>query len=166
MEVKRVIIFFCIVIFLGLLSVFYPYLTGEEQIFKNQDYNVESCFVNRIIDGDTLVCNNETIRLLGIDTPEKGEDYFQEAKDYLDEVEGKEVNTLRDWDDLGKYNRKLRYIIYEGRLINVELVERGLATAFMTEDLRYEDKFLDAEEYARENCLGFWVVREGKCSNN
>ena len=73
-----------------------------------------------------MVCDGETIRLLGIDTPEKGEEYYQEAKDYLLIVEGKDVNILRDWDDLGKYYRKLRYIFYENRLINVEIVEKGL----------------------------------------
>ena len=153
---KRVIIFFGIIVLLGLLSWFYPYLTGEEELIKNQDYEMEKCFVGRVIDGDTLVCDNETIRLLGIDTPERGEEYYQEAKDFLRIVEGKEVEILRDWDDLGKYKRKLRYIFYEGRLINVEIVEQGLATAFMTDDLRYEEKFFQAEDYALENCLGFW----------
>jgi endonuclease YncB( thermonuclease family) len=66
--IKRVLIFLIIIIFLGALSVFYPYITGEKQI--NQEYEKETCFVNRIIDGDTLVCDNETIRLLGIDNIE------------------------------------------------------------------------------------------------
>ena len=68
---KRVIIFFSVVILLGVLSVVYPYLTGEEEWnIEDVDYEKESCFVNRIIDGDTLVCDNETIRLLGIDNIE------------------------------------------------------------------------------------------------
>ena len=65
---KRVIFFLGIIILLSLLSIFYPYITGEKQI--NQEYEKETCFVNRIIDGDTLVCDNETIRLLGIDNIE------------------------------------------------------------------------------------------------
>ncbi len=153
--IKRVMIFMIIVILLSVLSIFYPYLTGEK-IISPVEYEKEKCFVNRVIDGDTLVCNNETIRLLGIDTPEKGEGYYQEAKDFLMIVEGKNVETLRDWDDLGKYYRKLRYIFYEGRLINAEIVEQGLAIAFMTDDLKYEQKFFYAEEYARESCLGIW----------
>ena len=66
---KRVLIFLIIIILLGALSVFYPYLTGEKQI-NPVEYEKERCFVNRIIDGDTLVCNNETIRLLGINNIE------------------------------------------------------------------------------------------------
>lgn len=152
-------VFFGIVILLSLLSVYYPRLTGEEG-WRGKEYEKESCFVDRIIDGDTLVCNNETIRLLGIDTPEKGEEFYQEAKDYLSIVDGKEVLVLRDWDDLGKYKRKLRYIFYEDRLINLELVEQGLAKAYYYEDLVYEEKLLRAEEVARSRCLVVW---ENEC---
>ena len=66
---KRVIVFLLIIIFFGVLSIYYPRLTGEEE-WKGKQYEKEVCFVNRIIDGDTLVCNNETIRLLGIDNIE------------------------------------------------------------------------------------------------
>jgi endonuclease YncB( thermonuclease family) len=66
---KRVIIFFMIIILLGLLSIYYPKLTGEED-WKGKQYEKEKCFVNRVIDGDTLVCDNETIRLLGINNIE------------------------------------------------------------------------------------------------
>jgi micrococcal nuclease len=152
---KRLLIFLIILILLFGLAYFYPYLNGEKEIFPVK-YEKEKCFVDRIIDGDTLVCNNETIRLLGIDTPEKGEKYFQEAKDYLSFVDKKEIEILRDWDDLGKYKRKLRYVFYGDRLINVEIVEQGLAIAFMTENLIYEDKIFSAEEIAKKNCLGLW----------
>ena len=58
-----------IIILLGVLSVLYPYLTGEKTI-NPVEYEQETAFVTRVIDGDTLVCNNETIRLLGIDNKE------------------------------------------------------------------------------------------------
>ena len=154
MVLKRVLIFLGIILFLALLSVYYPYLTGEKEISK--DYEKEKCFVNRVIDGDTLVCNNDTIRLLGIDTPERGEEYYQEAKDFLKQVEGKDVEVLRDWEDLGKYKRKLRYIFYNNRLINVELLEQGLAKAFIIEDLKYKAKIVQAEKFAKDNCLVLW----------
>ena len=99
-------------------------------------------------------------RLLGIDTPERGEDLYEKAKNYLMIVNNKEIEVLRDWDDLGKYYRKLRYVFYEGRLINIELVEQGLARAYYYEDLVYEEKLLSAEEFARKRCVGIW---EGEC---
>ncbi len=155
MSNKRVLIFIIIIILLVVLSVFYPYLTGEKTITP-VEYERETCFVDRIIDGDTLVCDNETIRLLGIDTPEKGEKYYQEAKDFLKQVENENIEILRDWEDLGKYKRKLRYVFYENRLINIELLEQGLAKAFIIEDLKYKDKILKAEKFSKENCVGLW----------
>ncbi len=152
---KRVLIFIGIILGLSLLSIFYPYLTGEA-VFDSVAYEKEKCFVNRVIDGDTLVCDNETIRLLGIDTPEKGEEYYQEAKDFLKQFENENIEILRDWEDLGKYKRKLRYIFYKGRLINIEILEQGLAKAFIIEDLEYKDKILKAEKFAKENCIGLW----------
>jgi len=154
---KRVILFLGIVIGLGVLSIFYPYLVGEEEWnAKNKVYEKQNCFVNRVIDGDTLVCDNESIRLLGIDTPERGEQGFEEAKEFLQVVEGKEIEVLRDWDDKGKYYRKLRYIFYEDRLINIEIVENGLARVFMSDDLIYEEKLFRAEEFAKQRCVGVW----------
>jgi len=157
MKVKKLIIFLIIIVLLVLLSIYYPKLTDN---FNIQNYEKEKCFVNRVIDGDTLVCNNETIRLLGIDTPEKGEPFSEQATDFLKQVEDKEIETLRDWDDEGKYYRKLRYIFYENRLINIEILENGLGKAFMTEDLKYEDKLLKAEKFAKDNCLGIWKDAE------
>jgi len=149
MRVKRVVIF---IILLGLLIAFSVYSNKDSDV----GYEKEKCFVDRVIDGDTLICDNRTIRLLGIDTPEKGEEYYEEAKDFLEQIEGKEIFILRDFNDLGKYKRELRYVFYEDRLINVEILEQGLGKSFMTENLKYEEKLLNAEGLARRNCLGIW----------
>ena len=49
--------------------------------------------VTYVVDGDTLDVNiSERIRMSGINTPETGECYYQEAKDRLTELTlGKEV---------------------------------------------------------------------------
>ena len=152
---RRGLVFIGIILALSLLSIYYPYLTGEKSI--NQQYEKEVVFVERVIDGDTLVDSNGNVyRLLGIDTPEKGEEYHQEAKDFLKQVENENIEILRDWEDLGKYKRKLRYVFYKGRLINIEILEQGLAKAFIIEDLEYKDKILKAEKFAKENCIGLW----------
>ena len=157
------LIFIGIILFLSLLSIFYPYLTGEKS-FGDVEYERETIFVERVIDGDTLVDSNGVVyRLLGIDTPEKGEEYFEEAKSFLQEIEDKEVEILRDWEDLGKYYRKLRYVFYNDRLINVEILEKGLGVSFITEDLIYEDKLFKAEEFARDNEIGLWEKSRQVC---
>ena len=45
----------------------------------------ETEIVERVIDGDTIIINNKSIRLLGINSPERGEYYYAEAKAFLEE---------------------------------------------------------------------------------
>ena len=58
MKLKRVLIFLLIIILLGLLAYFYPYLQAEftgKSIFPvNTNYQKEPAIVTRIVDGDTI----------------------------------------------------------------------------------------------------------------
>ena len=119
----------------------------------------EQALVTRVIDGDTLVLvNGERVRLLGLDTPERGEFLYQEAKDWLKDKSENRTVTLEPGDeDRDKYGRLLRYVWSEGKLLNLELVKLGLAPVFMMEpDEKYYQDFLDAESSAREAGLGLW----------
>lgn len=79
MKYKRLLIFILIIILLGLLAYFYPQVqslaTGKSISNINTNYQPESAFVNRVIDGDTIVVTGPTIgnqthiRLLGINNP-------------------------------------------------------------------------------------------------
>ena len=164
MKLKRLLVFLLIIILLGFLAYYYPKFTGES-ISNNQEYEKENCFVNRVIDGDTLVCSNQTIRLLGINTPEKKMPYFEEAKDFLKQIENKTIEVLRDSEDEDKYNRKLRYIFYGDRLLNIEILQEGLATSFMLEGLKYEDKLRQAENYAKNTGIRLWEKSDDECSS-
>ncbi|MDD5191616.1 MAG: thermonuclease family protein [Candidatus Nanoarchaeia archaeon] len=164
MKIKRLLVFLLVILILVLLSVYYPKLTGN-YISNSQNYQKESCFVSRVIDGDTLICNNQSTRLLGINTPEKKMPYYDEAKDFLKQIENKSVEILRDKEDVDKYDRKLRYVFYENRLLNSEILQEGLATSFMLEGLRYEDKFWVAESYAKDNEIKLWEKSNDECTN-
>ncbi len=165
---KRFVMFLLIIILLGLLSFYWPNLTGN--VTNNQQqttYEKEPAVVTKIVDGDTIHADingkDETIRLLGINTPEKGKPYAKEAKDFLKEIENKTVLLLRDKEDTDRYERKLRYVFYDERFINVEIIENGLATTFMLENLKYKDKFTSAENFARENGIGLWKKSTDVC---
>mgnify|MGYP000639802180 CR=1 FL=1 len=60
--------------------------------------------VTNVVDGDTLDLNNgDRIRFSGINTPETGECYYQEAKDFLSSlVLNKNVFIEKDKSDEGK----------------------------------------------------------------
>lgn len=159
--------FLLVIIILGLIAYYYPYITGK--IVNNKvSYEREKAFVLRVVDGDTIETNVGTVRLLGINTPEKGKAYYSDAKDSLrSEIENKSVELLRDGDDTDKYNRKLRYVFLGDRLINVEVVERGLATTFMIDNLNedYKNKFVSAEKFARQNAVDLWKKSSDECAD-
>jgi len=89
--------------------------------------------VSRVIDGDTIVlANGERVRLIGIDTPERGEFGYEEATKYLENlIDGKEVRLKKDVEDRDHYGRLLRYIYTkDGRFVNKLLVEDCVARPY------------------------------------
>lgn len=164
MKIKRFLIFILVIILLALLAVYYPYLTGNS-ISDSQNYEREEVFVSRVIDGDTFQDQiGQSYRFLGVNTPEKKMPYYQEAKDFLKQVENKTVEVLRDKEDEDKYNRKLRYVFYGNELLNAKILQEGLATSFMLEGLKYDGKFRNAENYAKNKEIGLWEKSKEECA--
>lgn len=153
-----------IVFSLVLISLYYPYFTGEVA-FDYEDYETEKVFVLEVIDGDTIKTNISEIRLLGINAPERKKAYYNEAKEFLREIENKTIEVLRDFEDLDKYDRKLRYVFYNNRFLNIEILENGLATSFMIDDLKYEDKLIKAEKFAIDSKIGLWERSRDRCAD-
>ena len=88
--------------------------------------------VTHIVDGDTIKVaingNLETIRYIGVNAPERGEDGYEDAilvNRRL--VSGKRVRMEADKQDTDKYGRKLRYVWVGRRFVNRELYQQGVA---------------------------------------
>lgn len=87
-----------------------------------------------IIDGDTFeLSNGEIIRLLCVNTPEKSEDGYEEAKAFLSSsILGKNISIERQGID--KYNRTLAWVSAENNwnitLINKQIVDNELGILF------------------------------------
>lgn len=121
--------------------------------------------VVKIIDGDTIVLESgETVRLIGIDAPEKKDCFAQRSSQEIKRlIDGKEVRLEKDVSETDRYQRLLRYIWLNQTLINDELVRRGFAKAYpYAPDLGYKDQFAQAEQEAKENNRGLW----GECSKS
>ncbi len=127
--------------------------------------------VIKIIDGDTITVeiNNqiETVRLLGIDTPEIPNSYKpkgcfgteanQKTKELL---ENKNVYLVPDplSSNRDKYNRLLRYIFLEnGYFINAELLKEGYAYNYIYEPFQFMKEFNRLENLAKTNKIGLWL---------
>jgi endonuclease YncB( thermonuclease family) len=87
--------------------------------------------VARVVDGDTLeLGNGETVRLVGIDTPEVGECGYDQASAALERmVLGKKVSLVRSDEDRDRYGRLLRYVDLGRDDAGLRQIERGLAIA-------------------------------------
>ena len=127
-------------------------------------------------DGDTVSVQvgdkKETVRLIGIDTPEvhdprKAVQCFGEAASQFTKaligtntvrLENDPLNSDRD-----KYDRLLRYVyLPDGTLVNSEIVKQGYGFAYLTYPFQKSDEFKAYEDQARQTNKGLW----GSCTVN
>jgi micrococcal nuclease len=121
--------------------------------------------VTRVIDGDTIEVDingqNERVRFIGIDTPEVGRCYAQQATDRLTQLlTGSQVLLEADasQDDRDKFGRLLRYIwLPDSQQANYLLVQEGYAYEYTYRvAYRYEPQFMQVENEAHRGGLGLW----------
>ena len=118
--------------------------------------------VTSVTDGDTfdVVIDGraDTIRLIGVDTPERGECLADDAATRLTELLDTESITLAvDVSDRDDYDRLLRYVWAGEVFVNEELVEEGLAIARRYEpDTAEAERFESAQDRAQAAGLGLW----------
>lgn len=133
--------------------------------------NKELIKVNKVIDGDTMVLENDKIvRYIGIDAPEtsRGQECFANESTLKNKelVLGKLVRLKKDVSETDRYQRLLRYIWVEEVFVNEQLVREGFATAATyPPDVAYAELFKEAEREARENKRGLWRECSEEISN-
>lgn len=133
--------------------------------------------VVRVVDGDTVVVRGggreETIRLLGIDTPESvkpdspvecfGPEASDRAKELMPRGAGIRVETDPTQERIDDFGRTLAYVFLdsEPRSVNERLVQEGFARVFVSrgEPFRLESRFTALETAARDDARGLW----GEC---
>lgn len=115
---------------------------------KQQQVTIEN-----VIDGDTFkTLDKKTIRLLNINTPEKSEEGYEEAKVYLKQFENKTLGI--EVTGVDKYERTLARA-FAPEYLNLEIVKLGLGVPFLVDDSEAE-KFGKARDSAILNQAGLW----------
>ncbi len=149
------------VLILFLIAVNYNFVNGFLE--RNFLENYESVQVERVIDGDTVVVNGSSMRLLGINSPEKGEEYYKEAGEFLKEkVMNKTIKAEKHGKD--KYYRELVYL-FDLKNINLEIVEKGYANYYFPSGKdKYYDDFVKAWKTCLENNENLCEKSSDKCS--
>ncbi|MEM7813448.1 MAG: thermonuclease family protein [Candidatus Aenigmatarchaeota archaeon] len=129
---------------------------ADTMLANSNDSFIGVKMITKVIDGDTVIAEGESIRLLGIDADERGYPCYDEAKARLEElVLNKRVYLEEDVVDKDQYGRYLRYVILDGQNINLQMVEEGLAIArFSPENVKYKAEIIAAEAEAMRNKVG------------
>ena len=116
----------------------------------------------RVVDGDTIVLNNEKIRFTGIDTPELKQTCTQGEQEVGCGMIAKMLlvkkigNHTPECISEGKdaYKRTLAECFVNGESLSRFLVRSGYAFAYR----KYSTKFIKDEEFAKANKLGMWAM--------
>lgn len=119
--------------------------------------------VTYIVDGDTIevVIDGASyrVRYIGMDTPERGDHFFDEATDANRQlVEDQTVIMVKDVSETDRYGRLLRYVyLADGTFVNAELVRQGYAqVATFPPDVRHQALFVQLQQEARNAGFGLW----------
>ncbi len=131
----------------------------DEDVVPNERF-----IVTKVLDGDTVeLKGGDKLRLLSIDTPEKGEPLYNEATRFLSElVLGEAVqiefaNRRRD-----KYGRLLGYLYVDSIFVNKVILEKGLGYLYLFKDTDIDrpetEELFKAQRYAIENKVGLWSL--------
>jgi len=154
-----------------------PQTTDQPQEQESNNYVFYA--VTKVTDGDTFKVNMngtiETIRLVGIDTPESvdprkpvecfGIEASNRAKELL---VGKKVRLESDSasGDRGIYGRLLRYVwLEDGTFFNKKMISDGYASEYTYKvPYKYQVEFKQAQTEARNAKRGLWA--DDACANS
>jgi micrococcal nuclease len=130
----------------------------------------QAAHVERVVDGDTLKAvidgTSETIRVIGIDTPETMhpskpvECFGREASNRLEELLGGRSVLLQTGasEDRDRYGRVLRYIELDGEDVGARMIRDGYAYSYKQYPHPRLAQYNQLEQEARDASRGLWSV--------
>ncbi len=139
----RWLIFICTSLFLFTLP-----LTAEDKV--------------KVIDGDTIHVGKLKYRFLGIDAPEMDQVCKKNQQDIMCGVIAKNalIEKINNSpvtckiEEVDRYKRLVAECFVKEESLSRYLVRNGYAVAYR----RYSIKFVEDEEYAKQNQLGLWSM--------
>ena len=125
-------------------------------------------FQGRVVgvqDGDTITVldssnHNHTIRLQGIDAPEKGQAFGTRSGQNLSELVFDRVVTI-EWSKHDRYGRIVGKVMLDGRDICLEQIRVGMAWHYKyyqdEQTLEDQKRYAETEDSARSAKIGLWI---------
>lgn len=154
--------------------------SSTEEPSEQEEEDSGEVVVTYVIDGDTFDIRypdgaEDTVRLLGVDTPEVYsevspsefgganaqclDNWADRATSFVEKrAEGENVRIEFDANEgrRGYYDRLLAYTYLDEVHLNYQLVKQGYGRVYTESDFVMKDRFLQAEQEAREQNRGFW----------
>ncbi|MDH3676926.1 MAG: thermonuclease family protein [Nitrosopumilus sp.] len=127
-----------------------PYTLREKQC--TGDAKCINGFVTRVIDGDTIIVDGQSIRFALVNTPEYGQYDYSQARAYIETICPIGSKVLIDEDDgqtEGSHGRIIAKIYCNELNLNEEILEVGHAEIL--------PEFCSVSEFAEES----WVKKHG-----
>lgn len=173
---RHLVVFSVLLVTLAGCSVQLGATSGDQQSLE--------VTVTHVVDGDTIDIRyangtTETVRLLGIDTPEvhvetqpwefEGVPETEAGRECLrtagenatrvveQQLAGEQVTLQLNHggDTRGGYGRLLAIVVHDNQSVNHQLVHDGHARLYDT-DFSERDRYAEAEQTARDANLGLW----------
>lgn len=121
----------------------------------------------RSLDGDSIYVrladgNQQEVRLIGIDAPEKSMPHANDARTFL----RKTIANRKLWITPGteaqdQFGRRLGWIEIDGKSLSAMMLEQGFAAAYVIPpNIDWTDQLLAAQRKAYEARRGIWGVRD------
>ena len=140
-----------LLIALALLGIFSSAIYAQNNVPDALDYE-------RVIDGDTFVASGITIRLWGIDAPEKDHPVSYAATLFL-ETMLKEGTLSCQFMHTDRYKRSVMMCFVDNYDISSQLVRFGMAKDYK----KYSNGYYNVEEsIAEKNNSGLWKYKDSE----
>lgn len=160
---------------MGLIVIaLFMYFTSGEDLEEPSATGFIPVELVKTIDGDTIRIMYEgkerKLRYLLIDTPELNhkqqgtQPFAEEATNRNDELlkSGKVEIEFDIGEREDKYGRLLAYVYVDGKSVQQQLVEEGLARVayIYPPNTKHLDPFKEAEEKAQQDGIGIWSIED------
>lgn len=151
------------------LSLFLSQVVAEPNCRIKEPYS--KVRVDYVIDGDTVVlANAEKVRLIGIDTPELGNNgkasqaYAVAARDFVRSllVKGREYDLSYGIERRDRHGRTLGHLfLKDGQNLQAKLLAMGYATPLnIPPNILFSDCYQEKTRHAIINKLGIWKLKQ------
>lgn len=141
-------------------------LTFEEMPFLPTSLDAqEQSYTGKITEvasnGDLIFANGRRVRLQGIDLPGTGRCFAKERQRYMEEQYlGKTATYAIEKNDL--MGKELVYVNASGDL-GADLISSGYGFALLSFKYEKQDRYIQAQEFAKANRRGLWARCEVDC---